>query len=270
MDKTGKLQAVPQDLDTFEAFVEIIRRLRAPDGCPWDKEQTHASLRQYLLEETHEALEVIDRGEIQRLPEELGDVLLQIGLHAQIGKDLGEFSIEDVLRAVNAKLIRRHPHVFGDAAAATAKEVEANWDKLKKAERPEGTSALEGIPAGLPALAQSQAIQGRAARAGFDWPDMKGVLDKVREEIGEFEAARNKEELASELGDIFAALVNVGRKLEIDTETALRESNNRFRSRYQYMEGRAREMGRPLAEMPLAEQDALWQEAKRKERGQPL
>ena len=264
---TGKQQwVVPADLRTFDAFVEIVARLRAPDGCPWDKEQTHASLRQYLLEETHEALDVIDRREIDRLPEELGDVLLQIGLHAQIGKDLGEFTIEDVLHSINAKLIRRHPHVFGDTAAATAKEVEANWDKLKKAERPAGASALEGVPAGLPALAQSQAIQGRAARAGFDWPDMKGVLDKVREEIGEFEAARSKEDLASELGDIFAALVNVGRKLDIDTETALRESNNRFRSRYQYMEARAREMGRSLSGMPLAEQDALWQEAKRHER----
>lgn len=268
MENINKQPAAPEHLETFDAFVEIIRRLRAPDGCPWDKEQTHASLRQYLLEETHEALEVIDRGEIGRLPEELGDVLLQIGLHAQIGKELGEFTIEDILRAINVKLIRRHPHVFGDAAAATAKEVEVNWDKLKKAERPEGTSALEGIPAGLPALAQSQAIQGRAARAGFDWPEMKGVLDKVREEIGEFEAARNKEELTSELGDIFAALVSVGRKLDIDTETALRESNNRFRFRYQYMEGRARDLGRPLSDMPLAEQDALWQEAKRKERGQ--
>lgn len=256
----------PNKLETFETFQEIIARLRAPDGCPWDKEQTHASLRRYLLEETHEALETIDRGELDKLPEELGDILLQIGLHAQIGKDLKEFSMEDVLRSINAKLIRRHPHVFGDVAVSTAKEVEANWDRIKKVERPPDASALDGIPAGLPALAQSQAIQGRAARAGFDWPDMKGVLDKVREEIGEFESARTREELTHELGDIFAALVNVGLKLDIDSETALREANSRFRFRYQFMEARARELGRPLPSMPLAEQDLLWQEAKREER----
>ena len=256
----------PDRLDSFETFQTIIARLRAPDGCPWDKEQTHASLRRYLLEETHEALETIDRGELQKLPEELGDILLQIGLHAQIGKDLQEFTMEDVLRSINAKLVRRHPHVFGDLPAATSLEVAVNWDKLKKAERTPDSSALEGIPAALPALAQSQAIQARAARAGFDWQDMKGVLDKVREEIGEFESARSREELTHELGDIFAALVNVGLRLDIDNETALREANNRFRFRYQFMEARAREMARPLSDMPLAEQELLWQEAKRHEK----
>ena len=255
-----------EDLASFQTFVEIIARLRAPDGCPWDKEQTHESLRRYLLEETHEALDVLDRGDLQKLPDELGDILLQVGLHAQIGKDLGEFSIDDVLRSINAKLIRRHPHIFGGAAVSSPKEVEANWDKLKKAERQPDASNLEGVPAGLPALAQSQAIQGRAARAGFDWPDMSGVLDKVREEIGEFERAGNKAELTSELGDIFAALVNVGRKLDIDCETALRESNNRFRWRYQYMEAKAHELQLPLAEMPLERQETLWQEAKRHEK----
>jgi tetrapyrrole methylase family protein/MazG family protein len=262
----GKRMSDISDLGSFDTFVAIIARLRAPDGCPWDREQTHASLRPFLLEEAHEALDVIDRDDLGKLPEELGDILLQVGLHAQIGKDSGKFSMEDVLRAINAKLIRRHPHVFGGTAVSSAKEVEANWDKLKKAERAPTASALDGIPAGLPALAQSQSIQGRAARAGFDWPDMRGVLDKVREEIGEFEQAHTKQELTHELGDIFAALVNVGRKLEIDSETALREANNRFRFRYQYMEERARGLGRPLADMPLDEQEALWQEAKRHEK----
>lgn len=258
-----------QDLESFDAFVAIVARLRAPDGCPWDRAQSHETLRKYLLEETHEAMEAIDDGEWKKLAEELGDVLLQVGLHARIGAEHGEFTIRDVIRSINEKLIRRHPHVFGDVHLSTPAEVEARWEKLKRAERDTEASILDGVPKGLPALAQSQAFQGRAAKAGFDWPDMAGVLDKVREEIGEFESARSKEELTHELGDIFAALVNVGRKLDIDSEQALRLGNARFRRRFQHMEAAARAQGRALSDLPLEQQEGLWQAAKREERSGP-
>ena len=253
----------PEDSDSFESFLAIVARLRGPDGCPWDKEQSHSSIKGYLLQECHEALEAIDGADPARLAEELGDLLLQIGLHSQIAADAGEFTIRDVIRSINAKLIRRHPHVFGDAPAADAQEVEANWEQLKKAERSESGSALEGLPKSLPALAYSQEVQARAARLGFDWPDMAGVLDKVREELQEFQEARSPAELEHELGDILAAIVNIGRKLNIDAEGAVRQANERFRRRFGYMEEAAQRQGRPLRDLTLQQQEALWQEAKR-------
>ena len=252
-----------EELGTFDAFLDIVARLRAPDGCPWDREQTHTSLTRYLLEECHEALEAIDAGDPRRLTEELGDVLLQVGLHAQIGADEDAFTIRDVLFAINSKLVRRHPHVFGELTVSGASQVEANWEALKREERGDDASVLDGVPSSLPALAHSQTVQGRAARLGFDWPDMAGVLDKVREELDEFDSARTREELEHELGDVLAALVNVGRKLGIDSETALRKGNARFRQRFQYMERTAHSRGRELKDLPLAEQEELWQEAKR-------
>lgn len=258
-----------ENRDTFEGFLAIVARLRGPDGCPWDREQTHSSIKGYLLQECHEVLEAIDHAEPGKLAEELGDLLLQIGLHAQIGSERGEFSIRDVIQSINAKLIRRHPHVFGDARVSDAQEVEANWEQLKKAERGEGASALEGIPKSLPALAYSQEVQRRAARVGFDWPDMTGVLDKVREELREFEEAGSPAELEHELGDILAAMVNIGRKLNIDAEGALRQANERFRRRFSYMEAAAQRQGRSLGDLTLEQQEALWQEAKRQV-GQPL
>ncbi|MBI3744490.1 MAG: nucleoside triphosphate pyrophosphohydrolase [Chloroflexi bacterium] len=255
------------DLESFNTFLAIVARLRAPDGCPWDREQDHASLKKFLLEECYEALDAIDSGDPQKIAEELGDVLLQVGLNAQVGADNGTFTIKDVLRHINTKLIRRHPHVFGDVKVKDAAQVVANWDQLKKAERKEGASVLDGVPKSQPALFQSQEIQGRAARQGFDWPNMDGVLDKVREELGEFKGARTKAEQEHELGDIIAALVNVGRKLDIDTEGAVRKANERFRRRFQYMERAARERGASIERLPLDEQEALWQEAKRQERG---
>ncbi len=259
------------DLESFDTFLAIVARLRGPGGCPWDREQTHASLRKYLLEECYEALEAIDAGPgaTARLAEELGDVLLQVGLHAQIGSDDGQFSIRDVLRNINAKLLRRHPHVFGDAQASHPAEVEAIWQKLKQSEGHDQESVLEGVPKSMPALAASQEIQGRAARMGFDWPDMGGVLDKVREELDEFRQARSPEELEHELGDILAALVNVGRKLNIDSEGALRKGNERFRQRFGHMEQAARRQGRGLEELPLDEQESLWQQAKSELGGGP-
>ncbi len=251
------------DLGSFETFLAILARLRGPDGCPWDKKQTHESLRKYLLEESHEALEAIESGDPKRLAEELGDVLLQVGLNAQVGQDSGTFTIKDVLRSINAKLIYRHPHVFGDVKVADADEVVANWEKLKAKEKGEKQSALDGVPKSLPALAYSQEIQGRAAKLGFEWPDMAGVLDKVREEIGEFERAKAKAELEHELGDIFAALVNVGRRLNMDVEGAMRKANQRFERRFRHMEESARAQGKKFGELPLDRQEELWQEAKR-------
>ena len=258
-----------EDLESFDTFLAIVARLRGPDGCPWDREQTHSSIKGYLLQECHEALEAIDEGGAEKLADELGDLLLQVGLQAQIGADQGEFTIREVIRAINEKLIRRHPHVFGDVRASRPEEVEANWERLKQAERGKGTSALDGIPKSLPALATSQEVQGRAARLGFDWPDMRGVLDKVREELKEFESARSTEELEHELGDVLAAIVNVGRKLNIDTEGALRQANARFRERFSYMESAAAEQGRSLGDLPLERQEELWQEAKKRKRQGP-
>ena len=257
-----------EDLESFDTFLAIVAHLRGPEGCPWDREQTHSSLKGFLLQECHEALEAIDRGASGELAEELGDILLQVGLHAQIGADGGEFTIRDVLRAINDKLIRRHPHVFGDLKLSRPEEVEANWEQLKQAERGQGGgSALDGIPKTLPALAASQEVQRRAAGLGFDWPDMGGVLDKVREELGEFEKAKSRDELEHELGDIVAAIVNVGRKLNIDTEGALRQANERFRRRFTYMEAEADRRGKSLKDLPLERQEELWQEAKRQEEG---
>ncbi|MSQ25280.1 MAG: nucleoside triphosphate pyrophosphohydrolase [Dehalococcoidia bacterium] len=253
-----------EPLDSFDTFLAIIARLRAPDGCPWDKEQTHASLKRFLVEECHEVLDAIDGGDPQKIAEELGDVLLQVGLHAQIARDDGRFAIGDVLGHINAKLLRRHPHVFGDVRVSGSADVVANWEKLKQEERgapPE--SLLDGVPKSLPALARSQELQARAAKTGFDWPDISGVLAKVHEEIGEFQRARTPAEQEHELGDIFAALVNIGRKLGIDSEGAARKANGRFTQRFQYMERAARDRGAALSALSLDQQEALWQEAKR-------
>ncbi len=260
------------DLDrpeSFDTFLAIVARLRGLGGCPWDREQTHASLKKFLVEECYETLDAIDGGDAKRIAEELGDVLLQVGLHAQIGKDEGAFSMEDVLRSINQKLVRRHPHVFGETKVSSAGEVAANWERLKQAERKgeEPRSALDSVPKSMPALAYSQEVQGRAARLGFDWPDMQGVMAKVREELDELAAARSPEEQEHELGDILAALVNAGRKLGIDSEGALRKAGARFRERFAYMEEAARRQGRSIERLSLEEQEALWQEAKRQSGG---
>ena len=255
---------------SFEAFHEIIARLRAPDGCPWDREQTHASLRKHLLEETYEAIDALDQEDMPALAEELGDILLQIGLHAQIGTEDGEFNLYDVVKGINAKLVRRHPHVFGDWKVDGVSTVLQNWEKLKEAEREAngvaGTKGLlDGVARALPALAQSQEIQARAARVGFDWDTIDPVWDKVREELEEVVQAGNAEERASELGDLLFAVVNLARWYQVDSESALTATNRRFRNRFSYIEKRAREKGTPLSELSLAEMDVWWEEAKKKE-----
>ena len=251
---------------SFEAFQEIVAHLRAPDGCPWDQEQTHQSLRPHLMEEAYETLEALDSGDPAKMVEEFGDLLLQIVLNAQIASEEGDFNMADVLKGIYDKIIRRHPHVFGDVQLDGVPGVLKNWEKLKAEERKEEGKTkglLDGVPLALPALTQAQEYQDRAARVGFDWPEIDGVLDKINEEISEVRAATNEEELTAELGDLFFALVNLARWKKVDTESALRGTNMRFKKRFAYIENHAQAQGRKLTEMTIEEMEALWQEAKR-------
>ncbi|MBN2388977.1 MAG: nucleoside triphosphate pyrophosphohydrolase [Anaerolineales bacterium] len=253
---------------SFEAFQDVIAALRAPDGCPWDREQTHLSLRPHLLEEAYETLAALDGKDPAKMAEEFGDLLLQIVLHAQIASEEGEFGMAEVLKGIHDKIIRRHPHVFGDIELDGVGGVLQNWEKIKADERSshgEGArSLLEGVPLALPALIQAQQIQERAARVGFDWPEVEGVLDKIAEEIGEVQAAADEQELAAELGDLFFALVNLARWKKIDAESALRAASQRFRQRFAHVEAGARAQNRQLSEMTIDELEALWQAAKSK------
>ena len=250
------------DLDTFDAFCHIIARLRSPDGCPWDRKQTHESLKPYLIEEAYETLQTIDDGDTEDLCEELGDLLLQIGLHARIAEESSEFKMADVLRGINEKLIRRHPHVFGDTKVTNENEVMANWEELKRAEGKNEKSLLDGIPKDIPSLAYSQIAQQRASRVGFDWNEIDGVLEKVNEELDEIREAETHQQKVSEFGDLIFALANVARWMEIDLENALRQANECFRERFAYMEELSRRRGVPMNGLSIEELDALWKEAK--------
>lgn len=232
----------PKNLGRFDTLVDIIARLRAPDGCPWDREQTHASLREFLLEECYEVLDALDEGDSAKLGQELGDLLLQIVLQAQIASEAGEFELADVLTNINAKLIHRHPHIFGSVKVKNAAEVAHNWEALKQEERGADTSILDSVPKQMPALAYSQEVQRRVADVGFDWKDMGGVIDKLAEEINEFKQASD-EQKAWEFGDLLFTLVNIARRLGFDSETALREANKRFYRRFSYMEEVCRQRG---------------------------
>lgn len=260
-------QPIPDgDLGDFRTLTDIVARLRGPGGCPWDREQTHESLKRHLLEECYEALEAIDQGEPALLAEELGDLLVQVAFHADIAREAGHFTLAEVIAGVNDKLIRRHPHIFGDANAADAREVELNWEQLKAQERRERgirKSPVEGIPAELPALSYAQLMQDRAAKAGFDWPDVDGVLDKVVEEAAELRRAATEAERQHELGDLLLVMVNLGRWLGAPAEDALRQANARFRRRYLQMEALAEERGLDFAKLPLDDKESLWQEAKK-------
>ncbi|OGO01349.1 MAG: nucleoside triphosphate pyrophosphohydrolase, partial [Chloroflexi bacterium RBG_13_52_12] len=235
---------LPEDLKKFDALVEIIARLRAPDGCPWDKEQTHQTLRGNLLSESYEVLEALDNGNTAELCEELGDLLLQIVLHAQIAKDDKEFEIGDVIKSISTKIIRRHPHIFGTRKVKDSQEVMHNWEVLKKDEREEGKSMLEGVPRQMPALAYAYEISRRAVRVGFEWENIDGVIDKIQEEAKEIKEASSKEEKAQEIGDLLFTLVNFARWEGVDPETALREANRKFYRRFSAVEELARQRGR--------------------------
>lgn len=255
---------------SFEAFYEIVAHLRAPDGCPWDKEQTHLTLRKHLLEESYETLAAMDEQDPAKMREEFGDLLLQVVLNAQIAGEYAEFTMTEVLKSIYDKIVRRHPHVFGDLKVDGVEQVLSNWEKLKASERAsQGASEkgiLDGLPAALPALNQAQEFQERAARVGFDWPEIDGVLDKVREEIDEVRAASDPGELSDELGDLLFALVNLARWKDVNAEDALREASLKFRRRFKYIEKRARELQKPVQEMNAQELDGLWNEAKGMER----
>ncbi len=256
------------ELGYFPTLVSIVQQLRAPGGCPWDREQTHASLKRNLLEECYEVLEAIDRDDPGPLAEELGDLLVQIVFHADIAQENGEFTLADVLTAVNRKLVRRHPHVFGDVEVADAREVERNWERLKGQERAEkgiSKSAVEGIPKNLPALVYAQLMQDRVARAGFEWEDVSGVLDKLQEEVEELRQAETVTERLHEMGDLLLVLVNLCRWLDFQAEDALRWANAKFSGRYLRMEELAVGDGKVFADLTLEEKEALWQRAKKLE-----
>ena len=251
---------------SLESFLEIIAHLRSPEGCPWDREQDHQSLRPNLLEEAYEALEAIDADDPAAMQEEFGDLLLQIVLHAQIASEYGEFTMSDVIRGIYNKLIHRHPHVFGDIDLGEAGAVLKNWEAIKAQERQENGEVekgmLDGVPGSLPALTQAETIQKRAARVGFDWEDLEGVLAKIPEEIDELRESEDHLRQSQEIGDLLFSVVNVARWLGVDAESALRGANQRFKGRFSYLEKKARAQGRELSEMGLEELDALWEESK--------
>ncbi|MGI8925832.1 MAG: nucleoside triphosphate pyrophosphohydrolase [Tepidiformaceae bacterium] len=255
--------AAEEDVRRLDGLQTVVARLHAPGGCPWDREQTHASLRPHLLEEAYEALDAIDSGDPARIAEELGDVLLQVLMHAEVGARSGEFTLADVTSQITTKLIRRHPHVFAGADAGTAAEVHRNWDAIKQAEKPH-ESILDGLPATLPALAASQSIQGRARRTGFDWPDIDGPLEKLVEEVSEFaRATAGDGDREDEFGDILFVAANIAQRLGIDAEQALRGANEKFRRRFGAMEAIALAEGIALKDLDLAALDVLWERAKR-------
>ena len=246
---------------SLEAFQDTIARLRAPGGCPWDREQTHQSLRPHLLEETYETLAALDADDTDALREELGDLLLQIVLQAQIAVEAGEFSLAQVIEGIDAKIKHRHPHVFGDVVVADVAGVMHNWEEIKREEKGKH-SLLGGVPRSLPALARAQAIQKRVARVGFDWPDAEGVIAKIAEEVAELREAQGGKEREEELGDLLFSVVNLARWLSVDAESALRGACQQFIQRFSGMEELCRERGLDLSELSLAEQDELWEEVK--------
>ena len=251
----------------FGALVDIIARLRATDGCPWDRKQTHATLRENMLSECYEVLEALDEGDSGKLCEELGDLLMQIVLHARLASEAGEFEMADVIGGISNKLIHRHPHVFGTQQVDCAEEVAYNWEALKKAERGPDTSILASVPKETPALGYSKEIQGRVAQVGFDWENIDGVIDKLVEEVREFKQADSQEQRAQEFGDLLFTLVNIARRMDIDSEAALRETNRRFSRRFIYMEETCRKRNVTLGQLSYDEQNALWEDAKKETEG---
>jgi len=259
-----------ETLESLNRLVDVMARLRAPGGCPWDREQTFESLRPYLVEEAYEVLDAIDRGDLAGLRDELGDVLLQVLFHSEIAAEGGHFRLADVARAIADKLVRRHPHVFADVAVRDADEVVRNWRRIKAEERraagrePEA-GLLAGVPGGLPALARAQQVGEKLAQAGFDWPDLPAVLTKLDEERAELAAALRSGDRAAagrELGDLLLTLTSVARHLDVQAEMALRDAVGRLARRVRHVEGAARAAGRPIEAMDASERDRLWDAAK--------
>ncbi len=254
----------------FDQLLTIMRRLRGPEGCPWDAEQTHQSLTRYLLEETYEVIEAIDEQSPEHLKEELGDLLLQPVFHAAIAEEAGDFTINDVIDTLCQKLIRRHPHVFGDLEIKDSDAQIENWERIKKAEKgAERASALSGVPCHLPALLKAHKISEKASRVGFDWEHSGQVFAKVMEELHEFEEARaagDPQRMEDELGDLLFAIVNLGRFLALNPEEALRKTINRFQKRFSHVEDTLHSQGKQMQDTPLEEMDKLWEQAKRLER----
>lgn len=251
----------------FDELVEIMQRLRGPDGCPWDREQTHESLAPHLIEEAYELIEVIETSRPQYICEELGDVLLQVVFHAQLAAERGEFDIRDAVQRLVDKLYHRHPHVFGTVQVSGSEEVLHNWEQLKQAEYDEEPrlSVLDGIPRALPALQRAQKLQRRAAKVGFDWDNLDGPRAKLAEELAELDTAlatQDPEAIHHEIGDVLASVVNLCRFVGVEAEGALRAANRRFEHRFRQIEQGARDQGRELSEMTLDEMDHLWDAAK--------
>jgi nucleoside triphosphate diphosphatase len=256
--------------EKFQRLVAIMQRLRAPDGCPWDRDQTFDTIKPYTLEETYEVLDAIDRRDWNDLSEELGDYMLQAVFYAQMAAEQNLFRIEDALDAINQKLIRRHPHVFGSESAETPGDVKRIWGEVKAAEKKdkgqEAKGLLDGVPRALPALVEAQQIASRAAGVGFDWENTEQVIEKLHEELAEFDEARrgsSHEKLEDELGDMLFVLVNLARFVKVDPEQALRRTNAKFRDRWSFIERRLAERGKKPEDSDIDEMEALWQEAKR-------
>jgi MazG family protein len=299
--KTSKRVTPPTAGPAFQRLVTVMSRLRAPKGCPWDREQTHATLRTYLIEEAYEVLDALDSTDDAKFAEELGDLLLQVLFHAQIAHEEGRFDITTVIREIYDKMIRRHPHVFGTTSAKTAADVLRNWEEIKQQERskplgnknvssknktpldsPSGTeksvSVLDGVPRTLPALLEALQLTRKAARIGFDWPNMEGIFDKLQEETQELQAVLAKDSsclnkipsgtnstIESELGDILFVVVNLARFLDLDPEIALKKTSQKFSRRFRSMEQFAREKGTTLAQIPRPQMESLWDQAKLQE-----
>lgn len=269
----------------FEELIRVVRRLRAPNGCPWDRVQTHATLKPYMVEEVYEALEAIDQKDYRQLAEELGDMLLHVVMHAEMGREEKKFTIEDVIKSISAKMIRRHPHVFGNKKVKSVEEVWKRWEEIKagevKGKSDEVKGILESVPNALPALYRADKVQRRAARVGFDWNSVAGAWRKVDEEQGEIKSLLRKSEtnlkpktasikqkgkIKEEIGDLLFAVVNVSRKLDIDAEEALQNATSKFMRRFKEIELHAGKSGRHISKLTLPEMDAVWNEIKRREK----
>jgi MazG family protein len=254
-----------ENLNGVARLQDIVARLRSPDGCPWDREQTHSSLRALLVEECHEVIDAIERVDDANLREELGDLLLHVVMHAQMAAERGAFTLDEISAGICEKMIRRHPHVFGESRAADTEAVLKQWEAIKRQEKGGSTGVLDGIAASLPALLRAQTVQKKAARVGFDWPDAEPVFAKIEEETAEIREALARDDRAAveaEIGDLLFSAVNLSRKLEVDAETALSGTIKRFTARFRHIEDALRAEGRSLEDAPIEELDRLWERAK--------